>query len=63
MVIPPVLAKLVAALAQIVAYVRSQPIVPADSRRALAHRDHGCLFHRFHRIMRDTQAHHVLHPR
>jgi hypothetical protein len=60
-VIEPMLAKLMGAPAQLVGYGRTQRIVPADLRRALAHRDQGCVFPHCHRIVRHTQAHHVHH--
>ena len=60
-ILEPVLAKLLGAPAEIVGYGRTQRIVPADLRRALAIRDQGCAFPYCHRIVRHTQAHHIIH--
>jgi hypothetical protein len=42
-------------------YGRSKRIVPMRLRRALAHRDRGCIFPGCHRPPAHTEAHHILH--
>jgi 5-methylcytosine-specific restriction endonuclease McrA len=42
-------------------YGRAERIVPGKLRRALAHRDRGCIFPGCHRPPAHTEAHHVIH--
>jgi hypothetical protein len=60
-VLNPLLGKLINAPLEIAGYGRTERIVPADLRRALAHRDGGCAFPGCHRPPRHTQAHHIRH--